>query len=429
MKLSRYAQVYPHAEDKESVILFSAKRASAVLVPAGLVEDIEKGGLTEEERDTLTGLGLLANSEEEEKQEMLGFIRELNDLDKTLKFTVVLNFDCNLGCKYCFEGARKGKFYLSDETADQFIDFVRRSDWSTKEAINITFYGGEPLLSTDRIAGLSEEISSFAKQKNLKFSFSLVTNGTLLTPDVVGRLAPLGLKSAKVTLDGPKEVHDSFRPFTSGKGSFDVIVRNIKDVCDLTVVQIGGNYTKDHYREFPRLLDHLMDTGITPDKVSLIKFDPVVKENGKSALPDFNDGCSSLDEPWLIDAALYLREEILRRGYRTAGITPSPCIIQMNSSLVVNYDGVLYKCPALIGRKNCSVGELKGGLIDCRTSHSLEAWKNEECLACGYLPLCFGGCKYMLLLSTGGMNGVNCRKRYLDRTLCGFVSQDIKYDL
>ena len=429
MKLSKYAKIYPSAEDRESMVLFSTKRTSAVLVPSGLIDDLEKGRLSEEEKTALFGLGMLARNAEEEKQEMLDYVRELNDLNKSFKFTLVLNLDCNLGCKYCFEGTRKGKHYLSDETAERFIEFVKGRDYSNKEEIKITFYGGEPLLSTERIVSISQKILSFAKSKGLKYSFSLVTNGTMLTPKVVKRLVPLGLKSAKVTLDGPKYIHDKFRPFKSGTGSFDVIVRNIKDVCDSISVQIGGNYTQEHYREFPHLLDYLADVGLTPDKIPFIKFDPVVNESSEFAPPDFNDGCNSINEPWLSEAALYLREEILKRGFRTAKITPSPCVIELHDSVVVNHDGTLYKCPGLIGRKGCCVGDVKSGLTDYRASHALDVWKNEECLECGYLPLCFGGCKYMTLVATGDMKGVSCRKEYFDRTLSTLVSQDIQYEL
>jgi uncharacterized protein len=96
---------------------------------------------------------------------------------------------------------------------------------------------------------------------------------------------------------------------------------------------------------------------------------------------------------------------------------------------MMDYDGALYKCPVLIGRKDYRVGDITTGLTDYRASHALDNWKNEECLACAYLPLCFGGCRYMKLLQDGDINGVNCRKEYFDRILAQLVSQDIKYDL
>ena len=104
-------------------------------------------------------------------------------------------------------------------------------------------------------------------------------------------------------------------------------------------------------------------------------------------------------------------------------------MVALTDSLVVNYDGSLYKCPGMIGRKNCCIGNVTNGLIDYSKSHGLDAWKNEECLACSYLPLCFGGCKYMQLIRTGEMNGVICQREYFDKTLEELVAQDIKYNL
>ena len=429
MKLSKYVKIYPSPEDPDSVILFSTKKTSAVLVPAGLFEEIGNGGLSREEEETLAGLGLLVREPEEEKKEMLDYIAGLNARTTSFQYMVILNLDCNLGCKYCFEGARKGKFYLSDETADLLVDFITRRNYSNKEKITITFYGGEPLLSVESIVRISEKIRAFAEEKGILYSFSLVTNGVLLTPRVVERLAPLGLIGAKVTLDGPEHIHNLFRPFKSGKGSFDVIVRNLKETADMIRLQIGGNYTREYYRQFPLLLDHLADSGLTPARVPLVKFDPVVKESNEFAPPDFHDGCGSINDPWIAEASLYLREEILRRGYLTQKITPSPCVMAHDDSIVMNYDGAFYKCPGLIGRENCRVGDVRNGLTGSRESLGLEDWKNEQCLECAYLPLCFGGCKHMKLVRDGDMRGIDCKKQYFDRTLGELVAQDIRYNL
>jgi uncharacterized protein len=429
MQLSRYSKFYPSPKSPDSVIAYSTQNAAAALIHAELIDEIEKSSLSQEEQEALADLGILVPSREEEKLKMQGFIDELNDLDKAFRYLIVLNLDCNLACKYCFEGKRKGKFFLSAETADKFVDFVKKNDLTGKESIKIVFYGGEPLLSIERIVSMSENIQAFAHERGLKYSFTLVTNGTLLTPSAVQRLKPLGLQGVKITLDGPKEIHDRYRPFKSGTGSFETILRNVKDVCDLTFVQIGGNYTQEHFREFPRLLDDLAAKGLTPEKIPLIKFDPVMNESNEFAPVDFHDGCESNNEPWISDAAVFLREEILRRGYRTPKIMPLSCFADFKDSLVVNYDGSLYKCPGLIGRERFRVGDLEQGQIDYQESHGLDVWKKDECLECAYLPLCFGGCKYMKAMRDGNMHEVICQKEYFDRTLGTLISQDIRYDL
>jgi uncharacterized protein len=409
-------------------MLFSAKNAAAALVPSEMIEDIKQGGVSGEEQETLAELGFLVPSADAEKREMLGFLDELNALNRTFNAIVVLNLDCNLACKYCFEGTRKGKHYLSPETADAFVDFVQRRDLSNKDEIQLVFYGGEPLLNIDGIVHISEKIKPFAEKKGLKYGFSLITNGTLLTPRIVQRLQPFNFQGASVTLDGPREVHDSFRPFRDGAGSFDTIVKNIQAIRDMTDVQIGGNYTRENYREFPRLLDFLPEAGLGPDKISFVKFDPVVNESSEFAPPDFHDGCISIQEPWLIEASLFLREEILKRGYRTQKIMPSACMMQYDDNLVMNYDGTLFKCPGLIGRKDFIIGDVQTGTADYRRSHNLDNWKNEECLACTYLPLCFGGCGYMKLLRDGTMCGVDCKKEYFDAVLETMLAQEMRYE-
>ena len=283
------------------------------------------------------------------------------------------------------------------------------------------------MLSLELIKDISRKLKNCRKREELEYTFTLVTNGTLLTRKVTEELVALGLKSAKITLDGPRENHDVYRPFVSGKGSFDIILKNIKDVCDLIKVQTGGNYTKENYREFPGLLDLFLAEGLTPDKLSLVMFAPITKTLGEYKMPEFSEGCKSIDEPWLIEAGQYLREEILRRGFKTPKVSPSICMIENEDFLVVNHDGTLYKCPAFIGCEGLDVGDLETGIKDFHESHNLDVWKKDECLDCAYLPLCFGGCRFLKLLQDGAIDDVECRKAYLDATLETFLLQDIKY--
>ncbi len=430
MVLSRYCKIYPSREVRDSVVLYSTKKASSVLLPVSMLPDIESGRLTKKERDTMADLGFLVGDRETEYAELLGFIDELNALNKTFHAKPVMNLDCNLDCKYCFEGQRKGKLYMTRETADLFVGFIHQKIASGLfEEVGITFYGGEPLLSLDLVMYIGGKVKILAERAGVGFSFSLITNGTLLTEKAVALLNPLGLKSAAITIDGPAEIHDHFRPYKGGAGSFDVIFRNVKAVCGMTDIQIGGNFTKDNYSCFPDLLDCMIDNGLIPEKISQVRFDPVMNEQEGIGPRDFHEGCSSLNAPWLFEAMVFLREEILRRGFGNGKIMPSTCMMEQTHALTINYDGSIYKCPGLIEREEFCVGSLAAGVTDCNASHSLDNWKNDECLECAYLPLCFGGCRYMKLVRDGNMGGVDCRKPYFDATLEAFVNQDIRYRL
>ncbi len=427
MHLSRYVKIFPCRDDPGRVLIYSTRRGSTVIVPATLPAAIEEGSIAQADQETLARLGILVPDAERERDEMRDALADANRRSTLLSAQVVLNLDCNLACVYCYEGGMKGRRYMSAATADLLAEVMERDGTSAGKDVALTFYGGEPLMSIGLIVSLSERLQTAAAAHNVKYSFNLVTNGTLLTPQTVEKLVPLGLTGAKVTLDGPRENHDRFRPFLSGKGSFDAIVANIKGVCGRIKVQVGGNYTQDNYREFPRLLDHLLDEGITPGLLALVKFDPVMKSGGKIPLPEFNEGCASLDEQWLVETSLFLREEILKRGFYTPKVGPSVCMVESQNDMVVNWDGAIFKCPAFLGWEGMAVGDLENGIGDYSVSHNLMVWKKDECFDCAYLPLCFGGCRFLTMLRDGRIDDVDCRRKFLDETLEALVRQDLKY--
>jgi len=106
---------------------------------------------------------------------------------------------------------------------------------------------------------------------------------------------------------------------------------------------------------------------------------------------------------------------------------PITCMIEISDSYVVNFDGVIYKCPGFIGKKGFEVGDLRTGVKDYTGVYKLDIWKNEDCAECEYLPLCFGGCRYMTFVRDGNIDKLDCQKAYLDASLETLVKQDIKY--
>jgi len=429
MQLSRYVKIFPFEERHGYVLLYSTKKTSSLLIRESLLRSIEEGTLSPSSAESLSRLGMLVSDDAQEREQVLGMFDAYNKGCKRFNAMAVMNLDCNLACAYCYEGGMKGRHYMSPGTADALIDYIEKHPLSEGKDVRIDFYGGEPLLSFEQVRYISGRLKASAQEKGLGYSFSLVTNGTLLTGERATELVRLGLTGAKVTIDGPREVHDRLRPFRSGSGTFDAIIGNLSEVYDIIDIQVGGNFTRNNYREFPRLLDYLLDAGFKPGRLALVKFDPVLAAESGFGLPDFREGCGCINEPWLFEASVFLREEILKRGFRTARIMPAFCMVELKDDIVVNYDGAIYKCPGFIGRKDLDVGHLRSGMQDYAQSHRLDIWKNQECLGCVYLPLCFGGCRYMKLLRDGGIDGVDCRKEYLDATLESFVRQEIKYKL
>jgi uncharacterized protein len=428
MKLSQYIKTYPSDEMPGHLVVYSTKRASLLLIKEEIYQAIEKGILSSEDEGILLKTGIVVPDIEEEKKDVACMLDRLNAKNSVLNLSVIINLDCNFSCVYCYEGEMKGKIYMTEETANRLIEFIRERFTEDKKQINLDFYGGEPLLSKGLIEYISRSLKAFAESRGASYTFTLVTNGSLLRRSVAEELARLGLTNVKITIDGPAEIHNKYRPFRSGAGSFDAIIRNIRETWDVVKVAVSGNYDRDTYRRFVPLLDYMNEAGLTPERIYLVKFAPVVKRpQGDTSPADYNEGCISVNEPWLLEADALLREEILKRDYRTTKMAPSPCQVGVTDYYVVNYDGALSKCPALIGKKDFEIGDVVHGIKDYRDSYKLDIWKNEKCLDCEYIPLCFGGCRYMAYVRDGNIDTIDCKKPYLDAALETMIRQDVKY--
>lgn len=135
---------------------------------------------------------------------------------------------CNLRCKYC---AYSGNYYnrshtsarMDFETAKKAIDFyLARSDKADQLALS--FYGGEPLLEFELIKKCVSYILQHKGDK--KILFTMTTNGTLITEEVIEFLVKHEF-NLMISLDGDQKSHDINRRFKTGKGSFEVILKNL----------------------------------------------------------------------------------------------------------------------------------------------------------------------------------------------------------
>jgi radical SAM protein with 4Fe4S-binding SPASM domain len=81
-------------------------------------------------------------------------------------------------------------------------------------SLNIT--GGEPFLRKDLFEILEE-------MRSANFAIFLLTNGTLIDEEKAEHLARLGVNGVQVSIEGPKEIHESIR----GIGSFTASCKGV----------------------------------------------------------------------------------------------------------------------------------------------------------------------------------------------------------
>lgn len=428
MRLSGYHTSVPCATRPGHTLLFSTKTTALTLLVDDVFARIRDHDIPVDLAGPLADLGLAVDGPDREELEVFRFYEDINRYSTKITVAQVLGMECNFSCRYCYEGTLKGRKAMDDPTADQLVAYLKERLTGPKKDLRFDFYGGEPLLYRDRIKYLAARLKPHVESLGGVFSFNLVTNGSLLTGKVCEELQPLGLEYAKVTIDGPAANHNYFRPFKGGNGSFDVIVKNLKEACQVVEIGLGANYTEDNYKDYPALLDCLTEQGVGPDRLERVLFNIVMKITDEFSQPEFTGGCASVNEPWVVDASLFLRQEAMRRGFYVPQIRPEVCMICAEDGLAIGHNGDIYKCLPLVGREGFKVGDVWQGVGDYGKTHFLDHWRKEEkCRKCVYLPMCYGGCRYMEYQRSGSMAKVDCQKGYFDAALEKMILQEVKY--
>ncbi len=132
---------------------------------------------------------------------------------------------CNLRCAYCY--VRRSDEAMDLETGRAAVDAVFRSALAHGfRAVKLKYGGGEPALNWPLVRTLHRRAVEQAAQSGLELREVVLSNGTLLTEEMIGWLCGEGVR-LMISLDGIGAVHDAQRSFAGGRGSFVQVARNV----------------------------------------------------------------------------------------------------------------------------------------------------------------------------------------------------------
>jgi uncharacterized protein len=191
--------------------------------------------------------------------------------EPNLAFDVVLKLAerCNLACPYCyyFHQSYDGNSLtarMSDAVIEEIPRFLQRSMEQTNiRRFGIVLHGGEPLLlkreKVDHLCTLIREVV----EGKIDFRIAVQTNGTLINDDWVDLFCKHNI-TVGISIDGPRELHDSKRPDHHGRGSYDGAVRGLrlvqKAVAEGRLKSVGALAVLHVSDESEKLLEHLVYT-------------------------------------------------------------------------------------------------------------------------------------------------------------------------
>ena len=323
----------------------------------------------------------------------------------TLNLTIAPTLHCNLSCSYCFEESRP-KVYMTDETENNIISFIKRH--KEVERLNVTWFGGEPLLAFERIESLTRKINTLG----LSYYASIVTNGYLLTQEVIENFVHLNIKKIHVTIDGPENIHNKRRSHITEKNSFSVIYSNIlklkpylKDKKMVLSVRINIDKTNEEYYHeiYQKIRDDFGNIGI--------QIYPGIVRNMSGA-------CSSYDDIIMDNQsrASFCIQQFVKYGIKSSEFFPirhtDECIARQINGYLIDARGDIYKCWTDIGKKSEAIGNVSATetintIQLVRYLTGADVFDRQECQECFFLPVCGGGCPHLAIEKIKGNNSIN----------------------
>lgn len=177
-------------------------------------------------------------------------------------FVILTTNECNANCPYCYETLKTGK--MSKSTADNLINMIKEKHNGT---IKLTWFGGEPLKNIEIIDYIVQRLN----EEEIQFTSDMISNGLLLTSDVVEKaINSWNMTQVQITIDGPEKQYNDIKNFDDFDGSaFQQVINNIlyiRDNTDLTV-NIRINISDENIDYIEELIDYL-NANVVGDKVS-----------------------------------------------------------------------------------------------------------------------------------------------------------------
>ena len=307
--------------------------------------------------------------------------------NSSLSLTIAITRACNFDCSYCFEGNRTGAS-MDIATEKKLIDFIKNYRC---DQLNITWYGGEPLLAFDRIRSINKAIVAMGK----RYTAAMITNGYLFDDEKIAKLNELNISYLQITLDGTKETHDARRYLKGGKPTYDKILRNVEKIISSDFkgrLHIRVNVDSRNEDEFPVVYNMIRK-----------KFP---RDFGKriTVYPGFVKGDEHPDVSCFFEPDAqgeFITKMVEKYGINPLSLYPKKssegCILSKKNGFMVGPEGELYKCWDDVGNEKMVVGHIDRFdnwnmplLAECMVGCSY--LDDSECKACYYMPVCNGGC-------------------------------------
>jgi uncharacterized protein len=277
---------------------------------------------------------------------------------------------------------------MSLETAKAAVDFLISKSGENKK-LELFFFGGEPLIRFDLIKDIVKYSNKQGKAYNKKFFFSVTTNGSLFTDEVLDFFFANNIL-IYISWDGDKDSISKVK----GKAAYDKMLWSVT------------NLKKRGYHSGARIVVNPEDIRITDfiHHIKKVGFDNMIFSNVYGAgkwtqekadkvyieIADFF--IEEIKQGRIFKEFSIIRDLLVRLGIST--VFKAPCKFGQEK-FAITIDGNVLPCHhPEIWEKNYCLGNVFEGKIN-EELRKILTFKREEligCQDCFAKPLCFGTC-------------------------------------
>jgi len=346
---------------------------------------------------------------------------------------------CNLNCTYCYYLEKQklykdsGSFRMSEELLEKFI---KQYIWVQQvNTIQFVWQGGEPtLLGLDYFKLVVALQKKYADGKKIENAFQ--TNGTLLDDEWCAFFKKHNFLVG-ISIDGPKHVHDTFRPYRNGTPTFDHVMRGVlllqKHQVEFNTLTVIHRYNAKYAVEIYNFLKFIGG--------GFLQFIPIVERRKKIEDPTTLDLVGPEDPDALVTDWSVRPDEfgnfliavfnewvkrdvgkvyVLQFDSALANWVGEPagiCIFSKTcgEAVVVEHNGDVYSCDHYV-YPEYKLGNIKDqtlfGLVQLEKQQKFGQNKlsglPQQCIKCEYRFACHGECpKHRFLQTADGEPGLN----------------------
>ncbi len=317
--------------------------------------------------------------EDEEEWAFYRYVFTLADMavnqNNGRSYTILPTLACNARCIYCYEAGMK-PVTMNEETVQQTIRYILSHD--TKHGVALSWFGGEPLLCPEII----DKICYSLKEKGIPYTSKTVTNGSLITPELIAKMNGLwNLSFIQISMDGAESDYIKRKHYYVYDQTYDRVLNNINLLAEAGIdVSVRCNVDEENWQNIPAFLEDFASKIADREHVSIhfaLLFDCRRSRNNLAMYQKVMD----------------FDREIQRHGFRI----PEPefafrrihCMADAGTE-VIGPDGRLYPCEHC--PEEACYGDIWNGMTNeaARTEFCRTDEIREECRTCPFLPDCTG---------------------------------------